>query len=148
MGKFFGTYERTLDAKRRLQLPAKLVREMPDRFYALRGFEGCLSIYGEEDFARLQESLSKLSYLDATARSYIRLASGSVSELEVDAHGRITISADLAAAYGIGQNVVIIGVLDHFEVWDAAAYQKYLSERSPSFENLASALAKNGERGQ
>ena len=49
---FFGTYQRNLDNKFRLQLPNKLVKEMPEHFYLLRGFEGALSIYEEKDFQK------------------------------------------------------------------------------------------------
>lgn len=138
MGKFFGTYYRTLDEKNRLQIPSKLVKEMPSRFFVLRGFEGCLSIYEEEQFNALLNRLESLSYLDETARSYVRLASASASEMEVDSHGRITVSSDLAKSYGIGSDVAIIGVLDHFELWDKSAYEKYLAEKAPSYEELAS----------
>ncbi len=141
MGKFFGTFVRTLDAKRRLQIPSKLVSEMPSRFYLLRGFEGCLSFYEEADFQRLLSSLEALPYLDASARAYVRLAAGSASVLEVDAHGRLTITSELASGYGIGTEVTILGVLDHFEVWDSAIYQRYLAAHAAGYETLANALA-------
>ena len=57
MGMFFGTYQRNLDNKFRLQLPNKLVKEMPEHFYLLRGFEGALSIYEEKDFQKYLSSL-------------------------------------------------------------------------------------------
>lgn len=144
MGNYFGTFQRTLDEKRRLQIPTKLVKEMPSRFYVLRGFEGCLSLYEEGDFSNLLSSLQKLSYLDAKARSYVRLATSSASELEIDSHGRITISAELANAYKISSEVTIIGVLDHFELWDSAAYRKYLAEHASSYETLANELSEDG----
>jgi MraZ protein len=141
VGKFFGTYNRTLDEKNRLQIPSKLVQEMPSRFYVLRGFEGCLSIYEESEFNALLSKLEALSFLDATARTYVRLASSSASELDVDSHGRITISTELASTYHIGADVTIIGVLDHFELWDKAAYMKYLQDNLSQYEEFASRSA-------
>ncbi|MFA6620292.1 MAG: division/cell wall cluster transcriptional repressor MraZ [Bacilli bacterium] len=137
MGKFFGTYSRTLDEKKRLQIPSKLVKEMPHSFYVLRGFEGCLSIYEEAEFNVLMAKLESLSYTSETARNYVRLSSASVEELDVDSHGRITLPKELADAYKIGNDVVLIGVLDHFELWDQNAYAAYLKEKSPLYENLA-----------
>jgi MraZ protein len=137
VGNFFGTYQRTLDDKKRLQIPSKFVKEMPRCFYVLRGFEGCLAIYEESEFQALLGRLQSLSFLDETARSYIRLATSSANELEVDGHGRITLGSELTAAYRIGNDVTLIGVLDHFEIWDSAAYRQYLSERAPSYEDLA-----------
>jgi MraZ protein len=116
---------------------------MPNRFYVLRGFEGCVSVYCQEQFDKLLEQLSSLSYLDEKARSYVRIASSSVNELEVDSHGRISLSKDLVDAYKIQNEVVIIGVIDHFEIWDKTSYTKYHDEKSPLFEELASStLAK------
>ena len=74
MGMFFGTYQRNLDNKFRLQLPNKLVKEMPEHFYLLRGFEGALSIYEEKDFQKYLSSLEKMSFLEEKARTYMRLA--------------------------------------------------------------------------
>lgn len=137
MGKFFGTYSRTLDEKKRLQIPSKLVKEMPRSFYVLRGFEGCLSIYEEAEFNALMAKLEGLSYLSETARNYVRLSSASVEELDVDSHGRITLPKELGDTYKIGNDVVLIGVLDHFELWDHDAYVAYLKEKSPLYESLA-----------
>lgn len=137
MGKFFGTYLRTLDSKNRLQVPSKLVSEMPERFYALRGYEGSLSIYEEEDYQRLMARLDTMSYEKAENRHFIRLLASSINILEVDSHGRITINSDLVKLGNIHQDVVILGVVDHFELWDRISYEKYLAEQAPKFEELA-----------
>jgi MraZ protein len=143
VGKFFGTYNRTLDEKKRLQIPTKLVKEMPQRFYVLRGFDGCLAVYEESDFETQLNQLEALSYLEPTSRDFVRLSAASAVELEVDSHGRITISADLIANYHIGNDVVILGVLNHFEIWDQAAYATYYAQKAPSYEDFASrSLAK------
>jgi MraZ protein len=141
VGKYFGTYSRTLDSKNRLLIPGKLVREMPSRFYVLRGFEGCLSVYEEGEFNTLLEKLQTLPYLQQDARTYIRIATSSASELDVDSHGRLALSKELSEAYHIGKDVTIIGVLDHFEIWDAPTYAKWQSEHSSDYEALASRSA-------
>lgn len=138
MGKFFGTYNRTLDEKKRLQIPTKLVKDMPQRFYVLRGFDGCLAIYEESDFEAQLTQLESLSYLDPTSRDYVRLSAASAAELEVDSHGRITIGADLIANYHLGNEVVILGALNHFELWDKTAYEAYFAAKAPSYEEFAS----------
>lgn len=141
VGKFFGTYERNLDAKYRLQIPNKLVKEMPERFYILRGFEGCLSVYLEEDFDRLIDSLEKMTYLDQKTRTYMRLFLASVDALEVDSHGRISLGSDTVSRYKFSNEVTIIGVLDHFEIWDRSKYEEFLATNSLSFEELANDIA-------
>ncbi len=142
MGIFFGTYSRTLDEKNRLQIPSKLIGELPHSFYVLKGFEGCLSVYLENDFTKLVEELKKLSYLEEKSRAYLRLTVSSVNELEVDPHGRLLLSKDLVEAYKIGKNVTIIGALDHFEIWDSEKYASYLSSHEGDYEALAEVVGK------
>ncbi|MBO4541300.1 MAG: cell division/cell wall cluster transcriptional repressor MraZ [Bacilli bacterium] len=133
MVKFFGTYKRVLDEKGRLLIPAKLFHEGIKRYFVLRGFEGCLSVYEEEDFDALMEKLGSLDYFDPDARKTIRLASASVVELPVDIHGRVLIGKDILRDYAIGHDVTLIGVLDHFEIWDSTAYARYDLESGLSY---------------
>ena len=133
MGKFFGTYERLLDEKGRLQLPTKLVEKGTKKLYMLRGFEGCISIYGEDEFNKLIAKLESLDYRNEEDRAYIRLTTASVNELSVDSHGRITLGSAIMNSYRIGSSVTLIGVLDHFEVWDAGEYARYLLKNTMSY---------------
>lgn len=64
-----------------------------------------------------------------------------VEELKVDAHGRINIRKELADLYDLTHDVVLIGVLDHVELWDLERYQKYLTS-GKSYEELAEELSK------
>lgn len=144
VGNFFGTYSRTLDDKNRLQIPTKLVESMPSRFYVLRGFEGCLSVYPEENFQKLLANLQSLSFNDEANRAYIRMALSSACEMDVDSHGRIALTKQLVDDYKIGKNITIIGVLDHFEIWDEASYKQYLLTNSKDFESLAERTSHNG----
>lgn len=141
VGKFFGTYKRNLDNKYRLQVPNKLVKELPARFYMLRGFEGCISIYLEEDFDKLVESLGNMSFMDSKSRAYMRLSLASVDTLEVDSHGRISLGAQNVSTYKLSNDVTIIGVLDHFEIWDSAKYNEFLEKNLDSFEDLANDIS-------
>lgn len=140
MGKYFGTYQRNLDNKFRLQLPNKLVKEMPERFYLLRGFEGSISIYEEKDFDKYLSSLEKMSYFEEKARTYMRLALSSVEEMPVDSHGRISLGQAIVKRYQISNEVVLIGVLDHFEIWDKKAYEEFEAKNSASYEKIAEDL--------
>ena len=141
MGNYYGRYDRTLDDRGRLQLPAKLFSaNVPDTFFALRGFEGCLAVYEVSAFKALQEKLSTISYLDPESRAFIRLALASVRELEVDNHGRITISKELSQRYKLGTEVVVLGIEDHFEIWDRQTFDAYEETEAASYEKLAAAL--------
>lgn len=141
MGKFYGRYDRNLDDRNRLQLPSKLFGEsLPKSFFALRGFDGCISIYEKREFEALQEELTKQSYLLEEARAFIRITLSSVRELEIDSHGRITIPKELIDRYKLSREVVCLGVNDHFEVWDKEAYERYEEMAVANYEKLAESL--------
>ncbi len=146
MGKFFGTYNRAIDEKSRLPLPPRLLAgEHPDVLYALKGLDGCLSVYRKDDFDAELTRLSEGDYSDPRQRAYVRLSLASALELRVDARGRLIIPAETAREHNLQGDVVLLGALDHFEVWDKAVYENYLKAYLPSYEELAPSLGKRGE---
>ena len=40
---------------------------------------------------------------------------------------------------------MILGMLDHIEIWDKGAYQKYIESNEAEFEKNAEDLLKDGE---
>ena len=145
---YFGYYEHSLDDKGRLMIPSKLREGLSNGspLYVLKGFEGCLSIYNEISFIKLSDRLSTLAYEDKDARSYIRNVLGSVTQLNVDKLGRIQIPVTILNKYQISRQVAVIGVGDHFEVWDLAAYNDYEAINSKKFEDIADKLVNKDER--
>lgn len=139
---FFGHYEHSLDEKGRLLLPKKIKEELKDNsaLYVLKGFEGCLSIYREAEFLKLCEECEKISFNKKNSRSYLRAVLSSVIELTIDKVNRIQIPKDTLTRFHISKNVIIIGVNDHFEIWDSETYQRYEEEVNAHFEEIAESL--------
>ena len=139
---FFGHYEHSLDEKGRLLLPKKIKEELKDNspLYVLKGFEGCLSIYREAEFLKLCEECEKISFNKKNSRSYLRAVLSSVIELTIDKVSRIQIPKDTLTRFHISKNVIIIGVNDHFEIWDSETYQRYEEEVNAHFEEIAESL--------
>ena len=69
-------------------------------------------------------------YLDDKKRAFIRLTSGSALPVSLDSHGRISIGKDVAEQFSLSSQVTIIGVLDHFEIWNPTLYSKYIASSS------------------
>ena len=137
---FFGYFEHNLDAKGRLIIPAKMREETGDKVYILKGFDGALAIYKEEKFLEVMKEGEKLHFNKASSRDYLRAMLSSVCELEIDKIGRVQIPTTLLNRYGIGKELVIIGVGDHIEVWDKSAYQVYEERINREFEMNAEKL--------
>lgn len=142
---FFGHYEHSLDEKGRLLLPRKIKEELKDdsSLYVLKGFEGCLSIYSEAEFLKLCEECEKISFNKKNSRDYLRAVLSSVVELNIDKVNRIQLPKDVLTRFHINRNVIIIGVGDHFEIWDNESYQRYEEEVNSHFEDIAESLSKD-----
>ena len=144
---FFGSYEHSLDEKGRLLIPRKIKEGLKgfSNLYVMQGFEGCLAIYTEEEFKRLTEECNKLSFYKKNSRDYLRLMLASVYELSVDKVGRVQLPSQILEKYEISREVLIIGVNDHFEIWDRNKYLKYEKEANDRFEEIAESLVKENE---
>ena len=134
---FFGTYEHSLDSKGRLVIPAKFRSQIGNLLYVLKGFDGALSVYKEAEFTKMMEEVSRLAFNKKDSRAYIRAQLSSVCELEVDKQGRVQLPVQLLAKHSIGKDVVIIGVIDHMEIWDKETYHQYEEQSNQDFEEIA-----------
>ena len=144
---YFGSYEHSLDEKGRLLIPRQLKNGLSEgtHLYIMKGFEGCLSVFNESEFLALSQECSTLSFNKKNSRDYLRLMLSSVIELVVDKVGRIQLPSSTLNKYQIGRQLTIVGVGDHFEIWDREKFNKYQDEANERFEEIAESLDKNNE---
>ena len=134
-----GEHEHTLDDKNRLTLPAKLRLELGERVVVTRGLDGCVGVYPAQEWERLAERVGTLDPLSSEARTMQRFFFASASEVELDKQGRIVIPANLLT--GLGRELTVLGVHDHLEVWDRAAWRDQRQTVEGSAEDVAERLA-------
>ena len=144
---YFGSYEHALDEKGRLLLTKTIKEglEGSSLLYIMKGFEGCLSVYNEDEFLKLTKECETISFNKKNSRAYLRLVLSSVVELNIDKVGRIQLPSQILNKYQIGKQVTIIGVGDHFEIWDLNKFNSYQSEVNEHFEDIAESLGKDDE---
>ena len=138
---FFGSYTHNLDDKGRLVIPSKMRDELGSKAYILKGFDGTLSIYKESDFQNLVLELKNLPFNKKNSRAYLRIQLASACELDIDRQGRALLPTQLLNKYQIGKEVIVIGALDHIEVWNRADYEEYEKNADSSFETIAEELS-------
>ena len=124
-----GEYEHTVDAKGRMNFPAKLRDEFGEHFYICKSLnEKCLTVYTTESWETLKASLrGKPSNI---AKPIERFLFGGSSEVEPDKQGRIAIPSSLRAYANITSDVVVVGLVDSAEIWDKATWDEYNSKSS------------------
>ncbi len=143
---FFGSYIHVLDDKNRLCLPSRLRQKLEDKVYILKGYDGCISIYSEEAFQKYVDSLATLSFANHLSRDVERIALSSVFELEIDKANRIQLPTALVNKYSISKDVVVLGLIDHVEIWSKERWERYLDENEKDFEEKSENLLKQNEK--
>ena len=136
---FTGLYRRSLDDKQRLALPKPLRSKAleVEPMYITPGLDGCVAVYPEPAFAALAEKLASGSPAAKEVRDYSRLFYSQASRVELDRQSRIRIPQSLLDWGAIGEEAVIAGVRDHFEIWSGERWEEFVASRDQQYEDLA-----------
>lgn len=134
---FLGTYSPRLDEKGRLILPAKFRDQLADGVVVTRGQERCLFVFPAAEFARLHDQLRQASVASKQSRDYQRVLLSGASDEVPDRQGRITIPANLRDYASLDRDCAVIGAGSRVEIWDAGAWERYLTEQEEAFSSVA-----------
>lgn len=132
---FLGTYTPRLDDKGRLILPAKFRDELSTGLVLTRGQERCIYVFSMREFERMHEDMRKAPLSSKQARDYVRVFLSGASDEIPDKQGRVTIPAALRDYAGLGRDVAVIGAGSRAEIWDAAAWENYLTDQEAQFSD-------------
>lgn len=135
-----GQYQHTIDAKGRLFIPAKLREELGETFYVTMGMDSCLSVYSDASWARFTEKFESLPYTKTKA---MRPLFANAAKCEPDAQGRIVLPQKLRAYAHLEKDVVVIGVSNRAEIWNAEKWAEIEAEELNP-ENLAAVMEELG----
>ncbi|MDD3296231.1 MAG: division/cell wall cluster transcriptional repressor MraZ [Candidatus Omnitrophica bacterium] len=141
---WYGEYTHTIDSKDRFILPAKFREKIKKfkskKFFITRGLDGCLFLFSEEAWQKLEEKLKALSFTKQQSRSFNRLYFSGASEVEIDSQGRVSVPEYLKEFGQIKREIVIAGIADRIEIWDKNRWDKFYNENKKKFESMAENL--------
>ena len=143
MAGFKGQAEYSVDAKGRVAIPAKmrnaLSPEAKGTFTVTRGFERCVYLYPQDHWEKMEGEMRSLNMYDRSSRQFLREILMWADEASLDAQGRISIPKPLADRAGIefGQSVLVIGALEHIEIWNPEIFKSYQAEHDEEYVVLA-----------
>ncbi len=144
MSSFKGRFQFTVDAKGRINLPAKMRKnvapEAGDTFVITRGFEKCIFVYPNDEWLVLETSLRKLHTPNPKHRQFMRVLYEYAMDVQIDSASRLMLSKDLLEFAGIDNEVLIIGVRERIEIWNPSVYADYKSALAESYEDVAAAV--------
>ena len=132
-----GTHTPKLDDKGRIILPAKFRDELADGVVITRGQERCLYVFSAKEFQDVHDKVRQAPVTSEDARRYLRVFLSGASDETPDKQGRVLVPALLREYADLTKELVIIGVGSRAEIWDAAAWQTYLSSNEETFASQA-----------
>jgi MraZ protein len=143
-----GTFNRALDEKLRIAIPKQLRDALPcppgGGLYVTPGTDGSLTLYTEAAFQALGLRLAQSSPTRRDVRAFSRLFYGQAQHVELDRQGRIRIPPELATLAKLKDEVVLLGVQDHLEVWALEHWQTYVADRQAHFDEIAETALEGG----
>jgi len=121
-------YPRGVDEKRRIQVPAKwrpsgggvefTIIVWPDEPAGIY-----LRVIPPEGMAKLDEILGEILRKDPRKGVLKRVIGKNSEQVALDRAGRICLPDSMAQAAGIKDEAVLVGCIDHFQIWNPERYK-------------------------
>ena len=141
---FRGANAINLDTKGRLAIPTKYRQSLLDDctgqlVCTVDNQQSCLLLYPLPEWEEIELKLIKLSSMIPAERRMQRLLLGHAAEGEMDKSGRILIPTPLRHHAKLSKEVMLVGQLNKFEIWDAETWAQQIeddidTERKGEFE--------------
>ncbi|MFT3779404.1 MAG: division/cell wall cluster transcriptional repressor MraZ [Ottowia sp.] len=121
---FQGASSLNLDAKGRLSVPTRhrdvLAATAAGQLTITKHPHGCLMVFPRPEWEKFRE---RIAQLPMSAQWWKRIFLGNAMDVEMDGTGRVLVSPELRAAAGLTREVMLLGMGQHFELWDKAGYE-------------------------
>ncbi len=122
---FVGQFQHSLDAKGRLILPARFRPEFERGGHVSPNSEGCVALWTPSEFARQsEERLAQARTGGSAERQAARYWAANSSDVEFDRQGRFALPATIRAYAELEGDVLVVGALDHVELWAPATFER------------------------
>lgn len=125
---FRGATKLSLDDKGRMVMPTRHRERLRDiaegRVVVTVDRDQCLLIYPQPEWEVIERKLMALPTLHAQSRRLQRLMVGHATELQLDGHGRLSLTPELREFAALKRQAMLIGQGGRFELWDEARWQE------------------------
>jgi MraZ protein len=125
---FTGSYFHTMDNKGRVSIPARykeILKDRKDRYLTITNWEGYVMAFPQSEWIVFAEELAKKPMLDPRYRPIQRLLISGAEECLLDRQGRILVSQNLRDYAKLSREVVLVGALRCFEIWDRSTFESH-----------------------
>ena len=139
---FRGRSKHFLDEKGRLAIPARfreVLQTKSNHILVLTNHDSCLWAFAQDEWKTIEEKAARMPQLDHAVNTYLRYFISGAQECVVK-QGRITIPPDLREISGLKKEVVLVGGLKLFEIWDRERWEEEFERAKRNFPQVSQAL--------
>ncbi len=138
-----GEYQHTVDDKGRVLVSTKLRSQIDaerhgSNFYIVLGANGILCLYPERHFEELALAVAPVTTAADEAVAFERMTFAMANKVELDSQGRLLLNDRLRKRAGLKDQITLIGVRDHIELWNSEQWEQYLSDNMSQFQKQMS----------
>jgi MraZ protein len=122
------TFRHGVDEKRRIQIPS-MWRPVPGTQFTMivwpQRTEGpCLRVLPPQEMAELMAALDAMPNDNPSKTVLKRIIGSQSAQVEPDKAWRICVPEEMARTAGLEGEAVLVGLLDRFEIWQPARYER------------------------
>ena len=143
---FRGRSKHTLDEKGRLAIPARfreVLKNKNEYCLVLTNHFNCLWAFASEDWRIIEQRAANLSLFDHAVNTYRRYFISGAQECPLK-QGRITIPPDLREIAGLKKELVLVGELKLFEIWEKERWEEEFDRAKSNFPEISQSLSELG----
>lgn len=138
-----GEYQHVIDAKSRVLISNKLrgqidSEEHGSNFYLVMGVNGILCLYPEKYFEQIVLSVAPNTAAPDETVAFERISFALASKVELDAQGRLLVNERLRKRAGLKDQITLVGVRDHIELWNNDSWEQYLDGHMAQYQKQMS----------
>ena len=139
---FRGRSKHVLDEKGRLAIPARfreVLQTKTNHILVLTNHDNCLWAFAQDEWKTIEENAARMPQLDHAVNTYLRYFISGAQECVIK-QGRITIPPDLREISGLKKEVVLVGGLKLFEIWDRERWEEEFERAKRNFPQVSQSL--------
>jgi MraZ protein len=146
---FRGSSFHTIDSKGRIIIPARfrdVIKADGSYGVMLSRMDGALIAYTYAEWRKIESRILSLAEKSESMRRFRRVFIGGSFECPCDKQDRILIPQNLREYAGFEKDIVLVGVLDHFEIWSRDSWNRENMdlEKDMKKEDVRNEIAKLG----
>ena len=146
---FRGSSFHNLDAKGRIIIPSRfrdVIKADGGDGVMVSRMDSCLVAYTANEWLKIEGKILALAEKSENMRRFRRVFIGGAFECSCDKQDRILIPPSLRQYAGFEKEIVLVGVLDHFEIWarDSWDQENSILEEDMKNEEVRSEIARLG----